>query len=259
VTQNTIYVRASRADMRQAIAKIPEVARGGGAIANKMMVRCGMSALRRIREAFVIKARGGTDETGEVWKPLAKSTIAYSRRQREIEGDPSESRVFSHAKNKLWVPKSKGRAGYRPSYALTDEQNEQWWEEYSRGLAMYHGNKGRAAARAWIILKMEGAHTLMEIYGDMKVYILRSTGLLLNSLSPGVASGEQVFRVGRGEVIVGTNRKWAGVHHYGSRNGRIPQRRLWPPVNRWPSSWWIDLLEQVRMGLTDIAVSLLRH
>lgn len=255
---NTVYVQASDYAVRQALQGLPDAAVGGSATAKAMMTRVGMALLSRIRTAFVAKARGGTDDAGETWKPLSKNTVAYSRRHRKLEGDPRESRAFSRAKNKPWIPKSSGRAKYGPSYALTDEQNKRWWEVFGKYLAIYKGDRGHAAAVAWIILKSEGAHTLMELYGDAQVEILRDTGILLNSLSPGVNSNDQVFRVGLGEVIVGTNRKWAAVHHHGSKDGRIPQRRLWPPVEKWPQKWWIDLLEQVHSGLLDLAQIIIR-
>ena len=254
---NTIYVRATRAAVRSAISGIPQEARAGGATANAMMIRCGFTALGLISRAFVVKSLGGTDEAGDSWVPLKPTTIAYSRRHIKKPGDTKESRVFSRAKVMPWIPKARIRAGYAPSYALTRKQNDRWWDVYRQGLVMFKGNKGHAAARAWVILKSEGATTLMAQYGNAKVKILNSTGLLLSTLEPGSKSSGQVFRVGPGEVIVGTSRRWAGVHHCGSRNGRVPQRRLWPEPRRWPSSWWLDIAEQARAGLVDIAVSLI--
>jgi hypothetical protein len=194
--EQTVYVRASRADVRQALRQLPTLARSGGPIADAMMTRCGMALLGRIKTAFVAKARGGTDEAGDSWKPLSPKTIAYSRRH------PG-------------VPKARAWAAHRPSYALTDKQRDRWWDVYRQRLAIYKGDKGHAAAVAWLILKGEGATTLLDKYGNTKVEILRDTGLLLNSLSPGVASSERIFQVGRGEVIVGTNRKGAAAHHKG--------------------------------------------
>jgi hypothetical protein len=121
---------------------------------------------------------------------------------------------------------------------------------------MYKGDRGHAARRAWFILKAEGARTLLDKYGNRQVEILRDTGLLLNSLSPGVSSSEQILRTGPGEVVVGTNRKGAAAHHYGVP-GRLPQRRLWPEPSRWPSSWWAELVEQARAGLIDVVVHLI--
>jgi hypothetical protein len=252
-----VYVRANRAAVRRAVAAIPTVALRGGSVARAMMVRCGMTLLGRIRRAFITKARGGVDEAGDSWKPLKPSTIAYSRRHKKKPGNPRVlGPVFSQAKRPPWVPKKTVRAGYAPSYALTTKQRDRWWDLYRRGLAMYRGDKSHAASRAWYILKSEGATTLIEQYGGTKVDILRDTGLLLNSLSPGVNSSVQVFRVLPGEVIVGTNRKWAGTHHRGNPKRGLPQRRLWPEVRRWPSVWWIDILEQCKQGLVDITIQL---
>lgn len=256
----TVYVRGSRSEIVRAIQQAAEVASGrivGGAsqAASALQTRIGLTALAHIRDAFVTKSRGGTDEAGLSWVPLAKSTVAYSRRH------PG-------------VPPGKKRAGFAPSWMLTAKQRKRWWQIYRSLLGSapqgseFHRFKPKgheynshatAARRAWAILKAEGATTLMAEYGDTKVDILRDTGLLLNSLSPGVV-GEvpnQVFKVGQGDVIIGTNRKWASVHHHG--NARIPQRRLWPEPSQWPQSWWADVNEQARAGFIDIVVYLLRN
>lgn len=236
MADEAVYVQATRAAIQKAINKIPSEAQTG-ATARAMMTRLGLTILGRIKKAFVAKSRGGTDEAGDRWRPLSPKTIAYSRRHPGL-------------------PRSKQRAAKRPSYALTTKQRERWWGLYARGLAMYKGNKGHAAARAWFILRGEGAVTLMDKYGNTQVDILRDTGLLLNSLSPGVQSGNQVFRVKGGEVVVGTNRKGAAAHHNGT--ARIPQRRLWPSVNSWPTAWWNDLLEQLKAGLVVITAQLVK-
>lgn len=241
--QNVTHVRASRAAARQALAALPRRALAGGQVADAMMARCGMAALGRIKQAFVVKARGGTDEAGDQWKPLSPRTIAYSKTRQRGRGGRTRA--------------EKGRPT-RPSQALNAKQQARWWEVYRRQLAIRKGDKGHAAAVAWLVLKGEGARTLVDKYGHRQVEILRDTGLLLNSLSPGVASAEQVFRVGRGEVIVGTNRKGAAGHHAGIP-GRLPQRRLWPEPRKWPTGWWQDITEQVKQGLADLAILLIKE
>lgn len=241
----TVYVRAGRAEIAQALAAITHVGHGTSAevnvLAEAMMTRCGLVLLGRIKRAFVVKSCGGVDEAGDSWQPLSPKTIAYSRRGRT--GTERKRAAQGHS---------------LPSVALSAKQRDRWWSLYSRGLAMYRGDKGHAAARAWVILKAEGAETLLMKYGGRKVDILRDTGLLLNSLSPGVASPEQVFEVGRGEVTVGTNRVGAAAHHSGIP-GRLPQRRLWAPPDQWPATWWQDLLEQAKAGLVEIAIVLIKR
>lgn len=256
MTTQVIYVTGEIADVEKALRAIPREAVKRGKITDAMMVRCGMAALGRIRKAFIDKARGGTDEAGLRWAPLKPTTIAYGRRHKKKPGNPRESQLFSRAKKLPYIPRPKIRAGYAPSYALTNRQRDRWWLMYSQGLAIFKGDKASAARRAWAILKREGATTIIEQYGDAQVDILRDTGLLLNSLSPGATTPQQIFRVRAGMVIVGTNRKWAGTHHRGIP-GRLPQRRLWPEPARWPASWWDDIAEQARMGLIDLAVYLI--
>lgn len=171
MSETVVYVRTTRAQLRAVLARIPAETRSGSADANALMVRCGLTALGRIKQAFIVKANGGTDEAGDRWPPLSPATIAYRRRHPGL-------------------PPAKIRAASRPSWALSQDQKDMWWAHYGHGLTLYKGDKGSAAKRAWAILKGAGATTLIEKYGTAKVQILRDTGLLLNSLSPGVVSDQ---------------------------------------------------------------------
>lgn len=235
--ERTIYVRASRAAVLRAIRRIPQEATSGSTAANAMMTKCGRAALRLIKRDFTIKMRGGTGEAGDRWAPLSPYTIAYRMSNRT---------------------RAERRRSTRPSQALNTSQQERWWSLYRQGLVIHKGNKGRAARRAWFILKSEGAETLFDKYKHAQVDILRETGLLLRSLSPYTKVPEQVFRVGRGEVVVGTNRKGAARHHSGDPSKNLPQRRLWPEPNTWPPAWWSHIAEEARDGLVDVAVLVIR-
>lgn len=254
--QQTIHVRATRAEVIRALRQVPRLVSGrGGAspLVKALQVRIGLAALSKIKQAFVVKACGGTDEAGERWRPLVPATIAYSRRH------PG-------------VPKKRPFWTFHPSFAVTKRQRARWWALYYGFKRIFHGNKGKAAALAWINLKRESGYTIVTLYdryAGTPVEILRDTGLLFNSLSPGVPPAvpsppvpppkppHQVFRFGTGGVIVGTNRRFAGTHHRGVPR-RIPQRRLWPAPGRWPSSWWSAITEQARLGVLDLVIFLLR-
>ena len=261
MAENVVYVRGTRAEVRKLIAAAVSSAAGHGEqtdAVRQLLIRLGMTALTRIRDAFVVKSKGGADDCGLSWPKLSPKTIAYSRRH------PG-------------VPQSKERAGFAPSWMLTDKQRKRWWALYRSFLGgapegkdfhkyrptggTYHTH-ANAAREAWRILKSEGAKTLMSTYGNEPVLILRSIGLLLNSLSPGTDGDEkvenQVFRIGSGEVIVGTNREWAATHHEGIP-GRLPQRRLWPAPSQWTQAWWDDIAEQGKQGLIEIVENMLQR
>lgn len=242
MSQKVTSVRAKRAAVRQALSRLPAALADRGAVQDAMLTRCGLAILGRIKRAFVVKSRGGTDEAGDKWPPLSPKTVAYSKTRQRGRGGRTKA--------------EKGRATH-PSQALNETQRQKWWKVYRQQLAIRKGDKGHAAAVAWLVLKGVGAVTLLDKYGHRQVDILRDRGLLLNSLSPGVASPEQVFRVGRGEVVVGTNRKGASAHHHGVP-GRLPQRRLWPEVRRWPRGWWDDMTDQVKQGAADLAIEVLK-
>lgn len=230
--EDVVHARVQRLPFIQSLFALPAAATHSRAL----LLRIGLTLLGRIKRAFIVKARGGTDEAGDRWQALSPKTVAYSRRGRS---------------------KTEKKRATRPSQALTKKQQERWWEMYRRSLARFKGDKSAAARVAWTILKAEGATTLFDKYGGRRVEILRDTGLLLNSLSPGSGSAEQVLRTGIGEVTVGTNRKGAAAHHRGIQ-GKLPRRPLWPDPRKWPSSWWQDILEQVQQGMLDIALQVIR-
>jgi hypothetical protein len=252
-----LHVRASREQVLAILRTLPKIATGGSHAADVLKVRMGLALLGLIKRAFVKKAAGHTDEAGDRWPKLKPETVAYNRRHPGV----------------LWPGKK--RAPYSPSWMLTKEQRARWWVLYrafggraAQGAA-YHqrGQRSFAAARAWRIIKSEGAKTLLGTYGGVRVQTLRDTDLLFNSLSPGIVIGAakppvpppmpewQVFEYPAGSLIIGTNRQHAARHHEG--RGHNPTRRLWPEPIRWPDSWWSAVQEQGLYGLIDIARHLL--
>jgi hypothetical protein len=253
---NTVYAKATVAQVRQMVRALPGILNGRIAdptgLVYGLMLRVGMEALSFIKEAFVIKAKGGTDEAGLYWPKLSPKTIAYSRLHPGLNAQRAAA-------------KSKGRPG-RP--LLTDKQDEQWRTIFASRVHAYEKQgasnkeaKAHAAATAWTVLKANGATTIIDKYGNTQVEILRDKGFLLNSLSPGTQgpSGDpnQVFRVNPGEVIVGTNRAHAGAHHRGVP-GKVPQRRLWPEPKDWPKTWWGRITGTLQSGAAQIVAKLLR-
>lgn len=236
--QRTIYVRATRAEVVASLLRVPTEAVAGGPIADSMLMHCGFAILGRIHRAFLVKAKGGTDEAGEKWEPLSPYTIAYRMTTRK--GKHRRSKVERSRPN-------------RPSQALNSKQQERWWEVYRQVLAQYKGNKGHAAAVAWVKLKEEGAKTLFDKYSNYQVDILIDSHDLVDSLSPEGESEYKIFRVSPGEAEVGTSRPGASHHHRGIP-GRLPQRRLWPEPKKWPNDWWGDILGELTLGVVDLAV-----
>lgn len=237
MAESIIRVHASRARVRQAIKDAVKAASGRGKVndaALKMQVKLGQALLSRIHAAFQTKSHGGTDDCGLRWPPLSPKTIAYRRRRG---------------------PSSK--AGTRPSWILTPKQRSDWWNAYRRGLAIWKGDKTRAAKHAWAKVKGSGAKTVLGTYGNSPALILRDLELLMESLKPGTPGQVpyQVFRVNVDTVIVGTNRPWASVHHKGT--ARIPQRRLWAEPSQWPQAWWDDLARVEQEGLVEILESIM--
>lgn len=247
---NRIYFRGTRQDAKRLIHALTQSLVGQDSsmpgIARGVFSAMGMAALSDIKSDYVRKARGGTGEDGVKWPPLEKETIAYSRR------------FGSGEKAKLKKAAGLGR-GHRfgaggKTGLLSASQKKQWNAIYASTLKRMLAStdlasaKVRAAQVAWATMKKRGAKTKLEVYGNRSVEILRDTGILLNSLSPGEMTGseyqssteDQVFDTITNGVIVGTNVPYAATHQYGDAKRGIPARPFLPEGDApqvWQGRW----------------------
>lgn len=208
-----------------------------------IQLRAGVALLSQIQQDFVVKARGGTGRDGIKWAALKPRTIAGRRTTRA-------------ERKSLGIRNS----GSRPS--LTKEQDRIWrgifWSVYRRAVLDVgdRAAKRLAGAIAWDTLKkVHGAKTLLELLGNRTVEILRDTGELFRSLTPGVGdqpSGAegQVFETPPGGLVVGTNKK--PQHHTGDPKRGLPARPFWPPDGTIPSAWWPAIERAIVTGFVEV-------
>jgi len=212
----------SRGELAALLAGLPAIlagdaATGKGRRVREAALRAGAAELLSIiKEAFVVKARGGTDEAGITWAPLSPETVAYGRRHPGLNARRSRAA-------------KKGRAG-RP--LLTDAQDRVWRAVYASTLARLQrgGSRGsdassQAAGAAWAVVKAMGGKTILGEYGGEKVEIGRDTGRLLASLSP--ESRDDLLEIDGASVSVGSNVEYAAHFHR--------RRPLWP--ESLPEAW----------------------
>lgn len=238
----------TREQLRKLLSQLPAALAGADdpyGIARGIQLRGGIALLSKIQQAFIVKSRGGTGDDGIKWPPLKRSTIA----QRRTTGTER---------------KALGIGGTRVRGLLTPAQDRRWRQIFGSRLAKLRlvmsdgAAKAKAAQIAWAILKSEGAQTKLQVLGGRQVDILRDTGELFRSLTPGVedqpsGADGQVFRVPPGRVIVGSNKKpW---HHAGIP-GKLPTRPLWPLDGRLPAAWQQAVADAMRRGI-GVAILLL--
>lgn len=220
-----------------------------GNLARSVHLAVGVEALSCVKENFIVLSRGVAGVDGTVWPPLSKPYLAYQRRFGKGE--------------KAALKKGAGLTGAnRHRGLLTAAQDKRWKEVFYavyRRLAMSSNDTGaqlksKAAQIAWMTVKREGAKTMLEVYGNRKVDILRDSGVLLNSLSPGVFDGfqynkpsaeggsQQIMEPTDEGAIVGTHVPYAKYHHLG-------KRPLWPTP--FPDVWKARI---ARVGNQAIAI-----
>ena len=216
-----------------------------------------------VHDAFLVKSGGGTDEAGYNWKPLSPAYLAYQRRFGKGEQ--------AALKKEAGIGRGNSRKIGNGSTLLNKQQADLWWSTYARAKAIalqtlpVRDAKSKAAAIAWSVVKKAGGKTKLEVYGHRRVDILRDTGVLLNSLTPGVVTGNhyqkppprkqggQVARIEPASLSVGTNVKYAGAHHNGYH---VPMRRLWPDASRMPQRWKQLINQRMQNGFTKAVYEL---
>jgi len=233
-----VVFHGSRAQLREVLRALPALLSGKAAdptgAVRALWGAVGLRALGLIQEAFLVKAKGGTDAAGITWDKLSPRYVAYGRTHPGLNSKRQQA-------------KAKGRPG-RP--LLTDKQDALWRRTYAQALARlarqgHAGAKGHAAAIAWRAVKAAGGQTILARYGNAPYEIGRNTGVLFNSLSPGStpapANKDQVFDVGPRGVTVGTNVRYAAAFH--------AKRPLWPDKGRVPESWRQTLAGTLAEGI----------
>lgn len=254
---NRVYFRGSREDAKRIVARLALALVGKDAaeaqVARSVFLAVGVAALSDIKADFVRKARGGTGEDGVKWKPLKKETVAYSRRFGPGE-KARLKRAAGLGSGHRFAP------GGKPGL-LSAQQLKQWKAIYASALKRLMASMDEAAAKrraaqiAWAVMKKRGAKTMLEVFGNRPVEVLRDTGILMNSLSPGVwteggyrkpsqpGGSDQVFDLAANGVTVGTNVPYAEAHQNGDPSRGIPARPFLPRGDA-PEVWkqrWLDV------------------
>lgn len=247
---HVIHTRLSRRELRGRLAALPQVLSGRApdplGIGRGFLLRLAVAFLSKIKLAFIVKARGGTDEAGISWPPLSKKYLAYGR-------GPKSTRTAG----KL-APG--GKDGF-----MSKAQLQQWRRTFARNLAWLAADmplaeaKARAASIAWAQAKRAGVRTKLDVFGNREVEILRDRGLLFNSLSPGVlveqgASAQyappenQIVDLVPGAIAVGSNVEYFKYH--------LKRRPVWPKPEQIPASWHEDMNAAAKSGL-PVAIELI--
>ncbi len=239
--------RGTEADARAIMRRLMSMLTGKepdvSGIAKGVFLAVGFAALSSIKDDFIVKSRGGVGADGTVWRPLSRRYLAYGRRFERGEQKALKDAAGLGRKHRLAPGDNKG--------LLSAEQLKRWRKLYAMNLARFIASgmdiraaKARAAQIAWAVSKREGAKTKLEVFGQRVVDILRDTGVLFNSLSPGTLAGsgpwttyskpsgdggdEQIFEPISNGIIVGTNVLYAR---------RMHEMRPIVPVGDAPEAW----------------------
>lgn len=232
---NRVYFRGSREDARQVAHQLTRILTGqdvdSHGIARGVFLAMGFAALSDVKDDFIRKSRGGTGEDGRKWAPLSPVTIA----NRKVDAREARANPDIRERAKI-VRREKRRILQRLLLSMPREEAEREADRQAQAAATRQTGK-----------------TKVDVLGGRNVEILRETGALFNSLSPGKISSpgpfavytkpldkggdEQILETISNGVVVGTNVPYAGTHQYGNAERNIPARPFLPDENNVPPAW----------------------
>lgn len=271
----TIHFRGTRQDVSRIVQQLAAIlsgrARDDLGIARGFMLTMGFAALSDIKDAFVTKADGGTDEMGIRWPQLSPATIA-NRRVGPGDKKPGFSKGDTSGQE---LAKVQQVLLVRNRQRIRKREEKKAFKRLSLSLP---DNEARRRAR--IVGGMKATQltgkTKIQTLGGRDVKILRDTGVLLNSLSPGELSGrgsavthtkpggeggdEQVFELLSDGIMVGTNVAYASTHQNGDQSRNIPARPFLPDATHpVPPVWWDRWVSLANKALVVSAELLFRR
>lgn len=135
--------------------------------------------MKRVNASFWARAKRGSDDLGNTWKPLAPSTHAYKplspieKNTYEIDGNLTRG-LLTPAQDKLWST----------IFARTFQRLEK------QGVGKVEAKK-RAAERAWGVVKARGARTKIGL-GRITDTNIR-TGALVAATRPGTVTNNRYY------------------------------------------------------------------
>jgi hypothetical protein len=264
----------TRQEVRLLALNIVEALSGHGpdphGIAKGFAARVAMTFFELVKANFIKLSRGGTGADGTVWPPLTKEYLAYGRSAEKALRWKDGRRIGTDVGGLAPGRHADGRQynGY-----MDKDQLAKWYSIYRSALHLLAAREPISEAKiiaakiAWARMKEAGVKTKIKELGERKVEILRDTGLLFNSLTPGTimesagsanyspANEHQVYKHLPKKIIVGTNCSYAKFAH----NAKDPKRRrrLWP--DELPEAWTKRINTQVRRGIVQSIMELTKR
>lgn len=204
----TIHYRGSRSDLVAMLGRLPSIAAGNDALsmgeATGLALRVGTTAMAIQRDAYIVKARGGTDEAGLSWEPLRPSTIRHRLGKTKM----------SDARRKSIVARYEKRFNeYQREFSRTRR------ERFNRDVQQFVPHE---------ILRDDG--TLFNSLSPGLAGEVRPDGIL--QVNPGECVG--------GTNVPYAIYHHSDEPRKLRADGQpvLPQRRLWAEPSQWPQTWW---------------------
>ncbi len=265
VMPQSIRYTGSRAELAKEFYRLSRCLTGkerdpSGAV-DWLLIKVGLVLLGRIKEAYVVKSEGGTDEMGIKWPPLSPVTLALRRKvtgKKSVEKLQSKFKTLKAERAQQVLEQSAKLMAVMSGGNRKDKQHAMYLLEQKRKKGTISQTQYKQIRRV-----LDGKLTPQKIaetaFAGGFAQILRDTGELLNSFSPGLA--ESIVRTEPGVIIVGSKKKTATYHNSSlprklKKDGqpKLPRRQILPddqhPV---PAAWMAAMAKEFQRGIADPA------
>lgn len=233
----------------------------------RLQMRLAFKLLELIRDNYRVQSEGGQGGLGTgPWAALSPVTLALRKK------DAAAKVVARLAADIAKLPAHRRRLVAR---------------QYARALALYRTDTGqpkrdrknalrivKAMERRGALTKTRSKELRSQLEKPLKAdrarrlalaaaysLILRDTGRLFNSLTPGLRSSDQICQAEPGAIVVGSNVDYLKYHQSDQprklkKDGtpRLPRRQVLPDAaHPIPEAWWEALRHELEEGLASAA------
>lgn len=270
----TIYVQATRAQVRDAIYLAVQIASGvrtAGAghrdYSIAISILAGNALLANIKSNFETKSKGNIGYDGEKWTPLLPATV-----RKKVESNRKSlmgKTALAAARRERYKAYLAKVAAARAALGLATPTAPTGTPAAARKVFMR--DRRKSIERRVAIAVGYFPHEVVpqpgySTYPFALTLILRDKGILYQSFTAGyqaqrptaAQAPQQTFEANPGEVIVGTKVPYAVHHQWGAPKAGVPRRQILPEPGQIPAAWWDDVVDAVAGGVSSLVQLLLR-
>ncbi len=261
--------RGTRQQLIDALGRIPKILAGllpdPGGVVKALLLRIGGVLLSKIQQAYITASEGQTNKLGITWQKLSPVTLLL--RRTGAQGPKALAKLKARIAGMPAATQARIKRQYRQQLAILHNLDPFSLRHRRAALRILNkkAKKGLVTPTRYKQLRklltggVKPAQLEHFALAQATALILRDTGALLNSLSPGTASADKILKADVGKVIVGTNTKYFKYHQSDrprakKKDGtdKLPRRQILPDAGKpIPAEWYAAMSAEFAKGIAS--------